>query len=192
MAIVINDWILFQDENRLRRGDEDIPLQPLCVRALALFAENSGEVVTREMLIKKVWNGRIVSEDAINNCVKKIRKALNDNPKNPTLLETIPKKGYRLLAKKNQVPESIELSSERTFFFKKRTFKWLASLLVITTSLVTFASTIPVSMEVVTINSDMSDTEKQEQYKRIMERTKNGGHMIKIEIERTVGKDNAS
>ncbi len=181
MTIAINGWTLLQDENKLRRNGEDIPLQPLCIKALMLFAENAGQVVSRETLIEKVWNGRVVSEDAINNCIKKIRKALKDNPREPELLETIPKKGYRLLPSQNKYAGE-KSSVKAVAYAQKKRFIWLASILFITTSLITIASSLNVSMEVIQITSDMSDTEKQAQYNRIVERTKDGGHMIKFDM----------
>ncbi len=179
MAITFNDWTLYEEENKLQHGKQDIPLQPLCVKALSLFAENAGQVVSRETLINKVWNGRIVSEDAINNCVKKIRKALGDNSKNPSILETIPKKGYRLLV------NSAQNQSVKTSIYKKKPLIWLMSIILLATSLMAISAKYPVSVEVIQISSDMSEAEKQSRYNRIIERTQNGGHLIKFDITTT-------
>ena len=167
MNITVNDWTLLQEENKLRRGDEVIPLQPLCVKALSLLAQNVGHVVSREALISQVWNNRVVSEDAINNCIRKIRKALNDDPKSPQQLETIPTKGYRLLSKEAASHENRMETSKKNTSSKKRPFLWLASLLFVGSSLITVASSLPFSMEVIEIRIDMSEAEKQAQYQRI-------------------------
>ena len=185
MNITLNDWTLIQDENKLQRGNQLIALQPLCVKALALLAENAGQVVSREALISQVWNGRIVSEDAINNCIRKIRKALDDDPKSPQQLETIPKKGYRLLSKPVDLTEEKQSTTTKTSFLRKHPYAWVASLMFLGSSLITLASSLPISMEVIEIRSDMSEAEKQAQYQKIVQRTENGGHMIKFEIAGT-------
>ena len=53
------------------------------------LAERPGRVVSRQELMDSVWEGRIVGEDALNNCVKKLRRLLDDDPKNPEVIETI-------------------------------------------------------------------------------------------------------
>ncbi|WP_196140803.1 winged helix-turn-helix domain-containing protein [Aliikangiella sp. G2MR2-5] len=182
MTISINDWTLYQDENRLRRGTETIQLQPLCVKALLLFAENSGHLVSRETLIEKVWNGRVVSEDAINNCIKKIRKALGDNPKTPTQLETIPKKGYRLI---ENTQSHLANTAEIPPLKKNRSTKIYASFLLIACTGVTLTlvlSGFPFSLDVVHISPEMSEQEKQRSYSQILEKTRNGGHLVKLDM----------
>jgi TolB-like protein/DNA-binding winged helix-turn-helix (wHTH) protein/Tfp pilus assembly protein PilF len=62
---------------------------------LALVRE-PGRVVSREELEREVWPGRIVTDDAVTNAIGKLRRSLDDNPRQPQLVETIAKRGYRL------------------------------------------------------------------------------------------------
>src|SRR5262249_25680014 len=57
-----------------------------------------GEAVSRDRLIEAVWKHPHVSDEALSRCVSILRKALGDDPARPRFLETIPKRGYRLLA----------------------------------------------------------------------------------------------
>jgi len=97
--LCVNQWQLRPEENRVYHGNEFLDLQPRCMSLFQFLAERPGQVVTRQELMDGVWEGRIVGEDALNNCVKKLRRLLNDDPKNPKVIETISKKGYRMVAR---------------------------------------------------------------------------------------------
>lgn len=65
---------------------------------LVYFVEHAGEVVTREALERDVWQGRVVSYDALTSSIQKLRRALGDDSRQPRILETLSKRGYRLVA----------------------------------------------------------------------------------------------
>ncbi len=83
---------------RVSNADGEIRLESKSMGVLVYLAERAGEVVSREELEARLWPGRIVTEDAVTNAIGKLRKAFNDNARNPRLIETIPKTGYRLIA----------------------------------------------------------------------------------------------
>lgn len=98
-AILINQLKLFPQEFRIYRGKQAINLQPKCSELLLYLAERPGQVISKETLLEVIWNGRIVGEDVLTNCIRKLRKQLNDDAKSPQLIETINKRGYRMIAK---------------------------------------------------------------------------------------------
>ena len=55
-------------------------------------------MVSREALLAEVWPGVVVGDDALTQVVIKLRKALGDAPESPAYIQTIPKRGYRLVA----------------------------------------------------------------------------------------------
>lgn len=65
---------------------------------LVYLAQRSGQAVSREELEREVWSGMVVGYDALSNAIAKLRKAFSDDPKQPRVIETIPKVGYRLIA----------------------------------------------------------------------------------------------
>ncbi len=73
--------------------------QPL--QLLTILLERPGEVVTRQEIQERLWPGQPYGdfEDGLNTAVKKLRTALDDKAKTPKYLETIPRHGYRLVAK---------------------------------------------------------------------------------------------
>jgi DNA-binding winged helix-turn-helix (wHTH) protein/TolB-like protein len=84
----------------LWRNGERVRVQDLPFRLLAALLERPGELVTRAELGQRLWGGdTFVDFDAgLNTAVAKLREALGDSADSPTLLETVPKRGYRLLA----------------------------------------------------------------------------------------------
>lgn len=74
-------------------GDE-IRLRAKTCKVFELLALKVNEVVTRDDLASHVWGGVIVSDDSLNQCVREIRKALNDTDRK--ILETLPRQGYVL------------------------------------------------------------------------------------------------
>ena len=86
----------------------------ICSRYLAA---RPGEVVSKEQLLDDVWGSRVVSESALTRTVTELRQALGDNAEAPHLLETIPKRGYRLIGSVVPVDPTARagsLSTERT------------------------------------------------------------------------------
>jgi TolB-like protein/DNA-binding winged helix-turn-helix (wHTH) protein/Tfp pilus assembly protein PilF len=73
-------------------------LEAKAMQVLIYLAENKGRVVSRLELEQRLWPGRVVTEDAVTNAVAKLRRAFRDDPRNPGVIETIPKSGYRLIA----------------------------------------------------------------------------------------------
>jgi len=83
----------------LRRDGAPVPIAPQPARLLAALASRPGELVTREELRAAVWGeGTFVDfERGLNFCVLQARTALGDEAKNPRYIETLPKRGYRLM-----------------------------------------------------------------------------------------------
>lgn len=64
---------------------------------LLCLAQRSGDVVSREQIVQEVWQGTFVTDDVLIRCVSELRKAFGDDAGKPLVIETIPKRGYRLL-----------------------------------------------------------------------------------------------
>ena len=68
------------------------------MEVLMLLAEHGDRVVSREELLKAVWASVVVGDEALTQSIIKLRRALGDDPRAPSYIETIPKRGYRLIA----------------------------------------------------------------------------------------------
>lgn len=95
----LGDWTVDAPGNRLLRGDETRPLRHKAMALLVLLARHPGETVSRDDIVALIWDGnQFVAPKAINTAVWTIRQALGDDPEAPRYLETVAKKGYRLIA----------------------------------------------------------------------------------------------
>jgi DNA-binding winged helix-turn-helix (wHTH) protein/TolB-like protein/Tfp pilus assembly protein PilF len=94
----IGDWSVDREMNELRRGGEAARIEPKAMDVLMLLADRVGRVVSREELFAAVWPGVVVGDDALTQSIIKLRRALGDDPRSPAYIETIAKRGYRLIA----------------------------------------------------------------------------------------------
>ena len=79
--------------------DAVVQLSPIASRFLQVMARQPGAVVDRAVLIEELWRGDyLVGEPALNRVVSETRRAVGDNPKDPALIQTVPRRGYRLVA----------------------------------------------------------------------------------------------
>ncbi len=100
----LGDWTVDPRAGQLQRGDETVRLEPKVMGVLTHLAARAGNVVSRDELLDAVWPDVVVTENALSRCVSDLRRALGDDPRTPTLIETIPKTGYRMLVP----PEPVE------------------------------------------------------------------------------------
>ena len=92
------DWFVDTDSNRLCKDEIEVKLESKVMAVLVYLARRQGELVSREELEQAIWGKTIVGYDALTGCIAKLRKALHDDPRQPRYIETISKKGYRLIA----------------------------------------------------------------------------------------------
>src|SRR5262245_37684999 len=97
------------DTAELLKNGRRVRLQDQPARLLALLASRPGELVSRSEIQKTLWEeGQFVEFDhAVNTAIKKVREALDDDPENPKIIETLPRKGYRFIAPVEWVQDPI-------------------------------------------------------------------------------------
>lgn len=98
----IGGWTFRAGENELLRDGERRRLEDRAARTLELLCRRAGEAVPQDEIIAEVWNGRSQSPNSIPVVIGQLRKALGDDARSPRFIETVPKRGYRLVA----APES--------------------------------------------------------------------------------------
>ena len=83
----------------LHKQGMKIRLQGQPVEILVMLLERPGEVVTREELQKKLWPADtfVDFEQGLNNAMKRLRAALDDDAESPHFIETLPRHGYRFI-----------------------------------------------------------------------------------------------
>jgi Tol biopolymer transport system component/DNA-binding winged helix-turn-helix (wHTH) protein len=84
-------------ERRLTRGTQELALVPKAQHMLYLFLEHPGQLLSKELLLQKLWPDSFVEEGALSVYVSILRKALGDTTAPCRYIETVPKSGYRLI-----------------------------------------------------------------------------------------------
>lgn len=91
-------WTVHPARNLLESAEGDVVLEPRLMRLLVLLAATAGEVVPKEALLADVWSGLAASDESLARAISSLRRTLGDDPARPRYIETIRKKGYRLVA----------------------------------------------------------------------------------------------
>src|SRR5215470_2859177 len=94
----ICDRLVDPSLNRVTYGDRTVQVEPKIMHVLVTLAERPGEVVTREELMSRVWSGVFVTDDVLHRAVRELRRLFDDDSEQPKVIETIRKRGYRLIA----------------------------------------------------------------------------------------------
>ncbi len=95
----LGNYALDPWRNVLRCGPREVQLSPLGSRLLQELAKRPGEMFERAELIDALWRGDwLVGDPALSRLVSEVRRAAGDNSREPTLIQTVPRRGYRLVA----------------------------------------------------------------------------------------------
>jgi len=94
----LGDWLVEPMLDRMSRGEQIVRLRPRAMDVLACLALQAGELASKQQLIDAVWRTEFVSEHALTQVIAELRAALGDNARNPSYIENIPRRGYRLVA----------------------------------------------------------------------------------------------
>ena len=105
-GFVVDDWKVSPAEGTCLRGDEIVRLEPKVMEVLTYLVSRQGDVVSREELERDVWRGALVGYDAVTATVIKLRKALQDNARQPRIIVTVPKRGYQLIAPVTEITKN--------------------------------------------------------------------------------------
>jgi len=113
----VGDWWYLPQQDKLVKMNENgevtqtAELDNLCQKAINYFILNAGRLITRDEILQDVWGVRDVSDGRISRVIRVLRVALGDDSREPTYIETIPKRGFRFIAPIAEVvlPEPVEL-----------------------------------------------------------------------------------
>lgn len=135
----LGDWLVQPAQCRLSSGGRTVQVRAKVMDLLSCLAAHPGEVVSKDRLLDEVWGSQAVSESALTRTVTELRQALGDNADAPQLLETIPKRGYRLIGSVGPVegtPDLVAAAAGR----RTRTDLWVVVSVGAACLLIGFAS----------------------------------------------------
>ena len=123
---LIGGWRVDAAASELSIGQRTVRLEPKCISVLNYLASRPLEVVPREDLINAVWPDVVVTDASLTRCVSQLRQVLHDDPRNPRIIETSPRIGYRLLVK----PEAVGATSVFPDIRRKSRRRWSVAAIV--------------------------------------------------------------
>ena len=94
----LGDWLVKPHTNTVVGPEGEAHVEPKAMQVLSFLASRPGQVITKQEILTDVWEGTFVSEEVLPNAIWELRKALGDDAKRPRFIQTLPKKGYRLIA----------------------------------------------------------------------------------------------
>jgi DNA-binding winged helix-turn-helix (wHTH) protein/TolB-like protein len=107
-------WTVLPERDLIRDGDQERHIEPMVMNVFVVLASHGGGVVTRKQLIDAVWDGRPQTDEVITRCISALRRSLGDDAKTPQYIETLQKRGYRVMMRV-RLPDATEPEKPRRF-----------------------------------------------------------------------------
>ena len=98
VILKIGEWTIDAGANALRSVHGVRKIQPRAMEVLVFLVSRAPETTSIEEILDVVWDGRLVVDSAVHRCIRELRQALDDDAKEPSYIETIARRGYRILA----------------------------------------------------------------------------------------------
>ncbi|MFO1443003.1 response regulator transcription factor [Bacillus sp. Bva_UNVM-123] len=91
-----NNLEIHFEKMQVYKNDQEVKLTANEFKLMAILAQNSGQVLTRQMILEKLWDidGNFVDENTLSVNVKRLRNKLEEDPKNPVIIKTVFGIGY--------------------------------------------------------------------------------------------------
>jgi pimeloyl-ACP methyl ester carboxylesterase/DNA-binding winged helix-turn-helix (wHTH) protein len=108
------DFELDGDVYELRRNGNPLKLERIPLDLLFMLVDQRNRLVTREEIFERIWGKQVFvdTDNAINTAIRKLRRALEDDPDSPKFIETVPARGYRFVAAASSALQQPAPSSE--------------------------------------------------------------------------------
>ena len=106
MRFLFGEHVLDTARRELRRGGEQIAVEPQVFDLLVYLLENRERVVSRNDLLASVWGGRIVADATLDSRIAAARRAIGDSGVGQTLIRTFARKGVRFVASSTKTAPS--------------------------------------------------------------------------------------
>ena len=101
----LGEWVICPLLNTVQKDGKSVRLEHKFMQVLACLASRPGEVVSKEELFRSVWTDTFVTDDVLTRAISELRRILKDDARNPRIIETVAKNGYRLIAPVQRVPD---------------------------------------------------------------------------------------
>jgi DNA-binding winged helix-turn-helix (wHTH) protein/TolB-like protein/Tfp pilus assembly protein PilF len=100
----LGEWLICPLLNTVQRDGSTVRLEQKFMQVLVCLAGRPSEVISKDELIRTVWADTFVTDDVLTRAVSELRRILKDDAKQPHIIETVAKNGYRLIAPVQRIP----------------------------------------------------------------------------------------
>jgi transcriptional activator of cad operon len=150
----VNDLLFDQRKQTLLLDRTLIQLEPRQAEVLGYMCRHPNKLISRDELIEQVWQGQIVTDNAVNRVIAKLRKSLGDDAKNAEFIQTLPRKGYKFIARislfEPELESQFEITSE-TRKLKPWLSIFIAAVIIAIVVLVFFIPSAPATKGVIAL-----------------------------------------
>jgi eukaryotic-like serine/threonine-protein kinase len=94
----VGDWVVDPRACQASRGEAVEKMRPQLTDLLVCLAKRPGKIVLKSEILADVWPGQFIADSGLSRCIAELRQVLQDEAQQPRYIETIPKRGYRLIA----------------------------------------------------------------------------------------------
>lgn len=112
-----DDFFLDESNRQLSRNGDAVALNSKYLDVLLLLVSRAGQLVEKQRIFDEVWDGVFVTDAALTQCIKDIRKQLGDDASSPRYIKTVPKHGYvfigTIIEADEQVPRRGDIDAHR-------------------------------------------------------------------------------
>ncbi|WP_340676754.1 winged helix-turn-helix domain-containing protein [Paraglaciecola sp.] len=122
----LGDWQVSRSTNSVRKGDLIRQLEPKAMDVLLLLCAQQGQVLSADHIVDHCWGNMDVGDNPVHKAINQLRKAFDDKPSQPTYIETIRKRGYRIIAPLN-FPLNDELKAQQSTWQGESPFPGLSA-----------------------------------------------------------------
>jgi TolB-like protein/DNA-binding winged helix-turn-helix (wHTH) protein/tetratricopeptide (TPR) repeat protein len=97
-AFRVGAWVVQPDLNTVSLKGDSLRLEPKVMQVLVCLASRPGTPFSKQEILKVVWRNTFVSDDVLTRAISELRRTFQDDVHDPKFIETIPRRGYRLIA----------------------------------------------------------------------------------------------
>ena len=94
----VGEWVVQADRGQLIGQRGPVLVEPRVMQLLVYLAERAGQVISADQLLIDIWRGAFYGDNPVHKCVAMLRKALGDDAQAPSYIQTLRKRGYRMIA----------------------------------------------------------------------------------------------
>jgi DNA-binding winged helix-turn-helix (wHTH) protein/Tfp pilus assembly protein PilF len=113
-GFVIGEWTVMPSRNLIERQGQQLHLEPRVMDVLVYLARRNGEAVSKDELATHVWKSQFISDETLTVTIYALRKALGDDARRPRYVQTVSRRGYRLIPVPHAIPSATADTDDRS------------------------------------------------------------------------------